>query len=379
MTTDQQPDYAAITADLKAYAQSLGFQQLGVTDIKLGEHPDYLAKWLERGYHGEMHYMARHADLRSKPDQLVPGTIRLLSARMNYLAKPSDAIKLLDDGKTAYISRYALGRDYHKVLRKKLAKVAAKLQEALPNAKARAFTDSAPVLEKAVAEKAGLGWIGKNTLLLNRSAGSWFFLGEIFTDAKLQIDINVASGNQDLCGNCTACITACPTGAIIGPRQLDSKRCISYLTIEHKGDIPESLRAPMGNRIFGCDDCQLVCPWTQFATATEIADFKPRSPFADGQLLSFWAWSEEKWLTATEGMAIRRMNYEQWRRNLAVALGNAKPSAAVVQALEEALATASNQVQRHIHWALERQASALSGAGVASPPAGASRLKKWRL
>lgn len=369
-----EPDYADITATLKDYAQTLGFQSLGVTDIDLGNHADYLAGWLADGRHGEMDYMARHAELRSQPDRLVPGTIRLMSARMNYLDTPEQAVRLLDDGKTAYVSRYALGRDYHRVLRKKLAKIARKLQTLIPGTKARAFTDSAPVLEKAIAERAGLGWIGKNTLLLNRSAGSWFFLGEIFTNAPLQTDAE-ASGDRHLCGHCTACMTACPTGAITGPRQLDSRRCISYLTIEHKGDIPEPLRPLIGNRIFGCDDCQLVCPWNRFAKSTEIADFKPRSPFADGQLLHFWGWSEDKWHKAIEGMAIRRISYDQWRRNLAVALGNARPGQATIKALKAALPSASPQVKRHIRWAIAHQLSALSGAG-GHPPSKASSLKK---
>lgn len=344
--------YELITQSLKAYAQELGFAELGVTDIDLGKHPKYLRRWLDDGRHGEMDWMLRHSDLRANPQRLVPGTLRLLSARMNYLvAGIDDATSKLDDGNSAYVARYALGRDYHKVVRRRLAKIAARLVRLVPDASTRAFTDSAPVLEKAIAAKAGLGWIGKNTLLLNKSVGSFFFLGEIFTDAPLPPDVPMTENH---CGSCTACMDVCPTGAITGPGQLDARRCIAYLTIEHKGDIDESLRDKIGNRIFGCDDCQLVCPWNKFAESAVLADFSPRSPFADGQLLDFWSWSEAKFLRLTEGMALRRLSYEQWRRNLAIALGNMKSTPEVITALQAARPMSSPLVQRHIDWALDR-------------------------
>ena len=351
-TAEDKVDYAAVSHALKAYAQELGFADLGISDLDLGEHPQRLDRWLAQGRHGSMGWMWRHRKLRADPTRLVPGTIRLLSARMNYAPRPEDALARLDDGVSGAIARYALGRDYHKVVRRRLAKVAKHLGQLVPGANARAFTDSAPVLEKAIAAKAGLGWIGKNTLLLNKTMGSFFFLGEIFTDVPLPVDAQVA---QNHCGACTACMTACPTRAITGPGQLDARRCIAYLTIEHKGDIEESLREKMGNRIFGCDDCQLVCPWNKFAKPTEIADFSPRSPFANGRLLDFWGWSEEKFLRLTTGMALRRLSYEQWQRNLAIALGNMPPAPEVVDALLAVRPTTTALVRRHIDWALARQ------------------------
>lgn len=350
-------DYQIVVERLRKSAQVLGFQQLGITNLDLGEHLEHLAHWLADGRHGEMSYMARNTKLRAKPDLLVPHTIRVLSARMNYLTDSDDPVTLLDDGKTGYVSRYALGRDYHKVVRRRLAKLAKQLQLEVPDAQTRVFADSAPVLEKAFAEKAGLGWIGKNTLLLNKQAGSWFFLGEIFTSAPLPVD---TPKPENHCGSCSACLDICPTGALTGPRQLDARRCISYLTIEHKGDIPENLRSAIGNRIFGCDDCQLVCPWNRFAQPSGITDFNHRSPFAQGQLLAFWGWTESEFLGHTEGMALRRINYEQWQRNLAVALGNAPPSSIVRGALEQRIDSASPMVQRHIEWALERHSSVVS-------------------
>lgn len=355
---DNNTNYELVCWELKDYARELGFAALGVTDIDLGEHPKWLKQWLDDGRHGEMDWMLRHRDLRSSPQRLVSGTLRLLSARMNYLSEPNDALAVLGDGDGAYVARYALGRDYHKVVRRRLAKIAAKLVQLVPNATVRAFSDSAPVLEKAIAAKAGLGWIGKNTLLLNKSAGSLFFLGEIFTDVPLPLDVALTESH---CGSCTACMSACPTDAITGPGQLDARRCIAYLTIEHKGDIDESLREKIGNRIFGCDDCQLVCPWNKFAKVPVLADFAPRSPFANGRLLDFWEWSEAKFLRLTEGMALRRLSYEQWRRNLAIALGNMPSAPAVTAALTAARPASSPIVQRHIDWALRRQEQADTG------------------
>ena len=345
-------DLDELAKQLKAMAVDLGFQQLGITDIALGEHPDHLARWLADERHGEMSWMARNQHLRSRPDLLLPGAKRLLSARMNYRPDPANDTRLPDHSESAYVSLYARGRDYHKTLRKRLAKLAKWLQSAAPGTKVRACTDSAPVLEKAVAAKAGLGWIGKNTLLLNKQAGSWFFLGEILTDLSLPVD---APETGHHCGNCSACITICPTGAITGPGQLDSRRCISYLTIEHKSDIPEELRPALGNRIFGCDDCQLVCPWNRFAQPADVADFTPKGVFVGNSLLTLWGWSEEEFLAQTQGTAIRRISYEQWQRNLAVALGNAPPSPTIRTALNNRLDSASAMVKRHIIWALKHQ------------------------
>lgn len=362
-------NYHSLLQELRAFADRLGFQQLGVTDIKLGEHPAHLARWLRADRHGEMGYMARNTQLRAEPARLMAGTWRILSARMNYPGSPMAAKAVLDDGKTAYVSRYALGSDYHKVLRKRLARIAARLQARVSGALVRAFVDSAPVLEKAIAEKAGLGWIGKNTLLLNKTAGSWFFLGEIFTNVPLPPDPVAEAVPEQQCGACVACIKVCPTGAITAPRQLDARRCISYLTIEHKSDIPEHLRSAIGNRIFGCDDCQLVCPWNRFAQKPSVPNFNPREPFADGEMLMFWQWSEAEFVKRTQGMALRRISYEQWRRNLAVALGNAAPSRACFNALEGALDGASDMVRRHIVWALERHSDELRS--------GPASTKKW--
>lgn len=345
------PNLNDLAKQLKAVAIDFGFQQLGITDTCLGEHPDHLARWLADGRHGEMSWMVRNQNLRSRPDLLLPGAKRLLSARINYRPDPSSDTGPADHNEMAYVSVYARGRDYHKTVRKKLAKLAKWLQSKAPNAKVRACTDSAPVLEKAVAAKAGLGWIGKNTLLLNKQAGSWFFLGEILTDLPLPVD-EPEIGHH--CGNCSACITICPTAAITGPGQLDSRRCISYLTIEHKSDIPEDLRPAFGNRIFGCDDCQLVCPWNRFAQPATVADFVPKDVFVNSSLLALWGWSEEEFLAQTQGTAIRRINYEQWQRNLAIALGNAPPSLTIHAALNDRLNSASAMVKRHIIWALER-------------------------
>lgn len=353
--TEQQPVDAATAAALLArihgWAAEFGFQQLGVSDVDLSRHEGYLQKWLDAGYHGSMDYMARHGMRRARPDELVPGTCRVLSVRMDYLPRDDRAERVLEDPQRAYIARYALGRDYHKVLRRRLARLAARIEQEAGGGQYRAFVDSAPVLERALAERAGLGWIAKNTMLINERAGSWFFLGEIYTDLPLPADTPRTQGH---CGSCTACLEICPTRAFVGPWQLDARRCISYLTIEHKGSIDPELRPLMGNRVFGCDDCQLVCPWNKFARATGEGDFRPRHGLEDAELVELFLWDEATWLERTEGSALRRIGHAGWLRNLAVALGNAPRSEALIAALRARAAHPSELVREHVHWALER-------------------------
>jgi epoxyqueuosine reductase len=338
------------TADqIRGWATELGFQQLGITGVDLGDHEGYLQKWLDAGYHGSMAYMARHGNKRSRPAELVPGTLRVLSLRMDYLEPDTQPLHILESPRKAYISRYTLGRDYHKLIRKRLSRLANRIETELGGGQFRAFVDSAPVLERAAAEQAGLGWIAKNTMLINRDAGSWFFLGEIFTDLPLPVD--EAQGSKH-CGTCTACLDICPTNAFTGPFQLDARKCISYLTIEHHGSIDPALRPLMGNRIFGCDDCQLCCPWNKFAQATDEGDFRPRHGLADIELVTLFDWDEATFLAKTEGSAIRRIGYERWLRNIAVALGNAPSSEQVVSALQRRRADPSQLVQEHVVWAL---------------------------
>ncbi len=351
-------DYAALAEQVKTWGRELGFQQIGIADTDLDRHERYLRQWLQRGYHGDMEWMAAHGNKRSRPGELLPGTLRIISARMDYLPGDTQQIKILKDAGKAYISRYALGRDYHKIIRKRLAQLAQMLGKAVggtPNQ--RAFVDSAPVLERALAEKAGLGWIGKNTLVLNSNVGSWFFLGEIYTDIPLPVD---TSEQPDRCGKCRACLQVCPTDAFPAPYQLDARRCISYLTIENKGPIPEEFREPMGNRVFGCDDCQAICPWNKYAKPSTEPDFKPRHNLAHSDLLDLFNWSESEYLQRTAGSAIRRIGYQRWLRNLAVGLGNAPSSEAVINALEAKREKGpregvSEMVREHIDWALQRQ------------------------
>jgi len=343
------PDYAALTLRIKAWGAELGFQQIGIAGIDLARHEPHLLRWLEAGWHGEMAYMARHGTKRSRPAELVPGTLRVISGRLDYLPETRVRIsEALEDPAQAFISRYALGRDYHKVLRSRLARLAERIQREVGPCGHRAFVDSAPVLERALAEQAGLGWIGKHTNLIHREAGSWFFLGEIYTDLPLPPDQPV----QNHCGSCTACIEICPTRAIIGPYRLDARRCISYLTIELRGAIPEEFRRAIGNRIYGCDDCQLVCPWNRYAQLSREPDFQPRHGLRAADLVQVFGWDEATFLAATEGSAIRRIGYECWLRNIAVALGNAPRSAAVAAALEARRDHASALVREHVGWAL---------------------------
>lgn len=347
-----QVDFATLKTDIKRWAQDLGFQALGVAGIDLAEAEGRLAEWLTRRFHGSMDYMERHGTKRSRPDELVPGTIRVISVRMDYLAASAeDAISLLDDPQRAYVTRYALGRDYHKVLRKRLQKLATRIESHVGPFGYRAFVDSAPVLEKPLAEQAGIGWIGKHTNLLSRDAGSWFFLGELFTDLPLPAD-DTASAH---CGTCTACIDVCPTRAIVAPYVLDARRCISYLTIESKHPIPVEFRDAIGNRIYGCDDCQLFCPWNKFAQRTSEDDFKPRHSLDDTDLVDLFAWTEDEWLARTEGSAIRRIGYERWLGNIAIALGNAEPTPAIHKALLARRDFPSNLVRDHVSWAIDKQ------------------------
>lgn len=349
-------DLTALAADIKAWGHELGFQQVGITDTDLSAYRDKVRAWLERGRHGTMSYMARHLDERLDPAALEPGTCRVISARLDYLPDGAEPLRILEDPRRGYVSRYATGRDYHKVVRRRLARLARRIDEAArTHGGHRAFTDSAPVLEKALAEKAGLGWIGKHTLVLNRHAGSWFFLGEVYTTLPLPVD---EPATEDLCGSCRACMTVCPTDAIVGPRELDARRCISYLTIEHRGSIPEDLRPLMGNRVFGCDDCQLFCPWNRYASISREGDFTPRHDLDQAELLTLFEWSEAEFLTYTEGSAIRRASYQQWQRNLAVALGNGPPDAAVIDALRRRRQDASPLLREHVDWALERLGAA---------------------
>lgn len=346
-------DYAELARQIKIWGQELGFQQLGIADADLSAEQPRLRQWLQRGYHGDMQWLQTHADKRVEPGRLHPGTVRVISARMDYLPGDTQQIAVLKDPQKAYISRYALGRDYHKLIRKRLSRLADKIERAAGTPlKQRPFVDSAPVLERPLAQKAGLGWVGKHTLLINRHAGSWFFLGEIFTDLPLPVD---RQPQADLCGDCSACLKVCPTDAFPQPYVLDARRCISYLTIENKGAIPEQFREPMGNRVFGCDDCQAICPWNKFARPTSETDFQPRHNLDNRQLLDLFNWSEAEFLQRTEGSAIRRIGYQRWLRNLAVGLGNAPSDAAIIAALEKRRGEVSDMVREHIDWALERQ------------------------
>lgn len=365
MTT---PDFNALARQIKLWGRELGFQQLGISDIDTGPHAQWLQDWLDQQYHGQMHYMERHAALRKAPATLHSGTLRVISARMDYLPADTSMVKVLQNPEQAYVSRYALGRDYHKLLRRRLQQLAERIQQHIGSFGYRAFVDSAPVLERAFAEKAGLGWIGKNTMLINKQAGSWFFLGELFTDLPLPVD----EAASDHCGTCTACLTVCPTQAFVGAQILDARRCISYLTIELRESIPAELRPLIGNRVFGCDDCQLCCPWNKFSSPTMETDFTPRHELDRASLLTLFQWTEEEFERYTAGSPIRRIGYECWLRNIAVALGNAlgstgnnsEKSREIIAALQQRSTHESALVREHVLWALapERQLSATPGA-----------------
>lgn len=337
---------------IRGWAREMGFAELGISDIDLSEHEAHLQRWLAAGHQGEMSWIGAHGTRRSRPEELVPGTCRVLSLRMDYLPDGAEPLTVLEDPDKAYIARYTLGRDYHKLMRKRLARLAKRIEERAGGGRYRAFVDSAPVLERALAERAGLGWIAKNTMLINEQAGSWFLLGEIYTDLPLPADPPQVSKH---CGSCRACLDICPTDAFVGPFELDARRCISYLTIEHKGSIDPELRPLMGNRVFGCDDCQLVCPWNKFARHSDEADFQPRHGLDDASLTELFLWDEDTWAARTEGSALRRTGYERWLRNLAVALGNAPPTPAVREALQLRREHPSELVREHVAWALARQ------------------------
>jgi epoxyqueuosine reductase len=345
-------DYARLAREIRQWGRELGFQQLGITDTDLSADEAHLLNWLKCRRHGEMTYMQSHGKRRSRPAELLPGTLRIISVRLDYWpGDAEDAQRILADPRQAYLSRYALGRDYHKLLRRRLQQLAGRIERRIGPFGYRAFTDSAPVLEKAIAQKAGLGWIGKHTNLIHDKGGSWFFLGELFTDLPLPVDPPAEAH----CGTCQACIDVCPTDAIVAPYQLDARRCISYLTIELRGSIPEQFRPLIGNRIYGCDDCQLVCPWNRFAQPSREADFAPRHHLDSVSLISLFQWNEQEFLTYTEGTAIRRIGYECWLRNLAVALGNAPASESVIGALQERREHPSALVREHVAWALRQQ------------------------
>ncbi|MCS3902115.1 epoxyqueuosine reductase [Methylohalomonas lacus] len=349
-TTDNPVNSTELARRLRDESERLGFQALGISGVDLSRDEAYLEKWLAAGYHGEMDYMSRHGRKRSRPDELVPGTIRVISVRMDYLPPQAEAPhRVLLDKQRGYVSRYALGRDYHKVMRSRLQKLADWLQNEVGTFGYRAFTDSAPVLEKALARNAGLGWIGKHSNLIHPQAGSWFFLGELYTDLALPVDDEFAT---DHCGSCTACMDICPTQAIVGPYQVDARRCISYLTIELRGSIPVEFRKAIGNRIYGCDDCQLICPWNKFAHPSDKADFEVRHGLDSAALVDLFAWDEATFQSKTAGSAIRRIGHDCWLRNIAVALGNAPTSDAVIGALESRRNHASAMVREHVDWAL---------------------------
>ena len=350
--TKQHPNFE-LSKKIKKWGQELGFQQVGISDTQLASAEKHLHNWIEKGFHGEMDYMHKHGLKRSRPDLLESGTVSIISVRMDYL--PETAEKMfsnLENPVKAFISRYALGRDYHKLMRHRLQKLAHKIEAEVGSFAYRAYVDSAPVLEKAIAEKAGLGWIGKHSNLINRKAGSWFFLGEIYTNIDLPID----QPSSAHCGQCVACLDICPTQAIVAPYQVDARRCISYLTIEFKGSIPEQYRAAMGNRIYGCDDCQLICPWNRFARLSQESDFNPRHNLNSIQLTELFSWSEQTFLKNMEGSAIRRIGYISWLRNIAIALGNGKTSEQTINALTEKLNHSSEIVREHVTWALKRLA-----------------------
>ncbi|HHH36655.1 MAG TPA: tRNA epoxyqueuosine(34) reductase QueG [Gammaproteobacteria bacterium] len=350
-TQNQGLDLAKLARGIKRWARELGFQEAGIADTGLAADEARLLHWLAQGMHGEMGYMARHGRRRSRPAELVPGTLRVICVRMDYLpAGAADPWRVLADGRLAYVSRYALGRDYHKVLRGRLRALARRIAAAAGPFGHRVFVDSAPVLEKPLARNAGLGWQGKHTNLIHHGSGSWFFLGEIYTDLPLPVDRPAV----DHCGSCRRCLDVCPTGAITAPYRLDARRCISYLTIELRGPIPEPLRPLVGNRIYGCDDCQLVCPWNRFARPSAEDDFRPRHGLDNATLLELFAWSEADFLRYTEGSAIRRIGYPCWLRNIAVALGNGPAEDAVIAALTARRNAVPELVKEHIDWALRR-------------------------
>lgn len=347
--------YLQLASNIKCWGKEFGFQQIGISNTNLDAAERHMDEWLNAGHHGDMEYMERHGHTRSRPEILVPGTKSVISARMDFLPPYTHPKHVLSNPSLGYISRYALGRDYHKLIRNRLLKLAQRIQQEVGEFSFRVFTDSAPVLEKPLAAKAGLGWVGKNSMLVNRSAASWFFLGEIYTDLPLPSDMQ----ELDHCGNCDKCMVACPTGAIVAPYEVDARRCVSYLTIEFSGSIPEDLRPLMGNRIYGCDDCLLACPWNRFATPTNETDFHPRNNLDAPNLIKLFIWSEQEFLQRLEGSPIRRIGHERWLRNIAVALGNTTTTEQVIATLQSRQSHASELVREHVARALSRHGCSL--------------------
>ncbi|EOX4843452.1 tRNA epoxyqueuosine(34) reductase QueG [Vibrio alginolyticus] len=347
-------NYEQLAQQIKVWGKELGFQKVGICDVDLSEHEAALQKWLDAGYHGSMDWMARHGMMRARPHELLPGTVRVISVRMDYLPPEAQFASNLANKSHAYISRYALGRDYHKLVRKQLNKLGKLIEQEVGQYGYRPFVDSAPILERPLAQKAGLGWTGKHSLILDQDCGSWFFLGELLIDLPLPVD----EPSVDQCGKCKACITSCPTQAIVEDKVVDARRCISYLTIEFDGVIPEEFRKPMGNRIYGCDDCQLVCPWNRYADITEQDDFHRRDSLKNPDLVDMFNWDEATFLKNMEGSAIRRIGHIQWLRNIAVALGNAEYSQRIIDALESRQGE-NKLLDEHIKWALTEQLNQL--------------------
>jgi len=362
-------DLQQLAQQIKQWGKDLGFQQVGITDTDLSAEEPRLQAWLDKQYHGEMEWMARHGMMRARPHELLPGTLRVISVRMNYLPAKAAFASTLKNPQLGYVSRYALGRDYHKVLRNRLKKLGEMIQEKCGELNFRPFVDSAPLLERPLAAKAGLGWTGKHSLILNREAGSWFFLGELLIDLPLPID----APQEEQCGRCVACMTICPTNAIVEPYVVDARRCISYLTIELEGAIPEALRPLMGNRIYGCDDCQLICPWNRYGQLSDETDFSPRAALRAPELMTLFQWDEKTFLRVTEGSAIRRIGHLRWLRNIAVALGNAPWRAEIAGVLEKRLGE-NPLLDEHIEWALLQQQEKRQALAIDVQPAQQKRL-----
>jgi epoxyqueuosine reductase len=351
MHLDSTNDFAALVADIKRWGRELGFAEIGIADTDLSRAEIEHQAWIKKGFHGDMDYMAKHGVKRTRPADLVPNTVRVITARLDYLPpKAKDSWQVMEVGEKAFISRYALGRDYHKVMRNKLQKLCDKIASEITDFEYRVFTDSAPVLEVALAEKSGLGWRGKHTLLINKERGSWFFLGEIYTNLPLPIDEKATNH----CGTCSSCIDICPTQAITKPYEIDARRCISYLTIELKGAIPLAYRPLIGNRVYGCDDCQLVCPWNKFAEITQEPDFKVRHGLDDISLVECFSWTEAEFKQNMAGSAIYRIGYTQWLRNIAVGLGNAPTKPEIISALKLRQNDSNELLREHVEWALQQ-------------------------
>ncbi|MEZ9997993.1 tRNA epoxyqueuosine(34) reductase QueG [Vibrio lentus] len=363
-----------LAEQIKIWGKELGLQKVGICDVDLSEHEAPLQAWLDAGNHGEMDWMARHGMMRARPDELHPGTIRVISARMNYLPPEAQFASNLNDTTQGYISRYSLGRDYHKLFRNQLKKLGQRIEKEVEGFDSRPFVDSAPILERPLAQKAGLGWTGKHSLILDKDAGSWFFLGELLVNIPLPVD----TPSIDECGKCTACITSCPTGAIIADGVVDARKCISYLTIEYDGVIPEEFRDAIGNRIYGCDDCQLVCPWNRHAELTEQTDFHRREDFQEADLVSLSSWDEATFLKKMEGSAIRRIGHTQWLRNIFVAMGNAPFQQRIIETLESHQGK-NDMLDVHIEWALNKQLQQLPNASGVQKNSSKISTKKHRL